>query len=480
MRIFPFILVFTAFFVGCKKKNNQINPQNQCLTPTEVKIQYVSGQEVSFELVGTDSTSIGKVSWTIISDEKTLQIETNGKTHVTGHFSKSGEFRVTAVIETVCKTKNTLTRSENIQIEQYTRQWITDIGLSLDTTLWVLAESPNGGCVAVGSAGSQKIVSIDSEGNILWKKDLAGSNYEKIRSIVNADDGGYILGGDWLGTEYRYGITKISATGEKLWDKTYKGIGNPYSEQTYDRLVKVINAQDGGYILAGYSSSLKGADKSESPKNADAPRNYTLTDYWIIKIDTQGNKVWDKTIGGKEPESLSNIIETTDGGYLISGLSYSQISGDKTKDSDGLYDSWLVKINKGGTIEWDRSTPYTPGWGSEIAGLFDGSIIIIGQPGKGKIEYTKLNSLGNNVWDKEVQGNYTSILPSNEGGFIMVGSLDQYNLITFSNDGIIKQRKIIDLGKGRFSPWDKATKSKSGGYYGFSYFEGSQNVFFVK
>ena len=480
MRIFSILLTLSTLILGCKKKNSQIDPQSQCLAPTEVNIQYISGQEVSFDLVGTDSASVGKVSWTIISKEKTVQIETNGKTKVTQSFSQSGEFRVTAVVNTTCQSKVTLTRSENIKIEEYTLQWTTDIGPFIDSTYWVLAESPNGGCVAVGSGASYPtIINLNKEGNIIWKTELQDSNYERINSVVKADDGGYILGGQWYNGEARYGIVKISPMGEKVWEKTFSGIGNPFSGQTWDRLTRVINASDGGYILAGYSSSLKGKDKSDAPKNADAPRNYTLTDYWIIKVDAQGNKVWDKTIGGKDPEALINIIATSEGGYLLSGWSSSQISGDKTKDADGVSDLWLVKISKTGTIEWDRSTSYPTGWGNSVD--TDDFMVLLTYNGVGSIQIKKVNIQGTVIWEREIQGSYATLLSATDGGFIMIGKLNQDNFIKFSNDGNIQYRKKIDLGDGILSGWHNGvTNSTSGGFYGISYSGKNKNIFYVK
>lgn len=430
--------------------------------------------------MGTDSTSVGKVSWTIISEEKTIQIETTGKTGVTQNFSKSGQFRVTAVVSTTCQSKITLTRSESIKIEQYSLQWATDIGSFIDTTSWVLAESPNGGCIAVGSGASYPtIINLNKEGNILWKTELREDSYERIYSVVNADDGGYILGGQWYNGEARYGITKISPSGEKVWAKTFAGIGNPYSGQTWDRLTKVINASDGGYVLAGYSSSLKGNDKSDAPKNDNAPRNYTLTDYWIIKVDAQGNKVWDKTIGGKDPEALINIIATSDGGYLLSGWSSSQVSGDKTNDVDGASDLWFVKISKTGTIEWDRSTSYPSGWGSSIA--TDDSMIGLTYNGINRIGIRKVDNQGTTIWEKEIQGTYATLLPAEDGGFMMIGKLDQDNFIKFSKDGNIEQRKKIDFGDRYLSGWGNgANKSTSGGFYGLLYSGKNQSIFYVK
>lgn len=475
MRIFTLLVTLIALISACKKKGTSIDPNNQCLIPTEVKIQHISGQAVSFTLVGSDSLSIGKVAWTIITEEKTLEIETNGKALVIQNFSKGGEFRVTAVVETLCKTKTTLTRSETIQIERYSRQWIRDIGQSKDSIQSRLIESPNGGCVAVvyDSNYDNVVVSIDGKGNIVWEKLIKDSGI--VISIVAADDGGYILGTNTKTN--RYGLLKISSTGEKMWEKEFYGSTNPNSESG-DYLRKVINASDGGYILAGYSSSLLGNHKSSPPKNINAGDQFSILDYWIIKVDAQGRRIWDKTIGGDMSEYLSNIIAMSDGGYLINGVSFSKISIDKTEDTEGNQDNWLVKITKLGNIEWNR----VPDGGiqSNMVGMPDGSVIMTKQEYADRIGYVKFNSSGRKLWEKEINGSDFTILPTIEGGFMMFGNLNQYNMIQFSKDGDVQERRLIELGEGLLRPWDVAVGSSLGGFYGTLSSGSNKSIFHVK
>jgi hypothetical protein len=462
MRHSIFYIALVAMIFGCKKKGAEIEPVDQCLTPTEVTIKLASSNNVVFNLVGTDSLSVGKVSWTIISPEKTVQIETNGKVLVTQDFSKSGEFRVTAVVETVCKTKSTLTRTETIQMGVFNKLWIKEVGNYADTTFIAIVESKEGGCVAIGTDDYTRIISLDASGNLLWRKDISKSGWGSVTSIVRADDGGYIM--DVAKSESNYRITKISTNGENVWEKTFMGGASFNNRNGYNQLVKVINASDGGYILAGYSSSSAGVDKSEPPKNPGANNNYTLTDYWIIKVNSLGVKVWDRTFGAEGEEVLHNIVSTADGGYVLFGTSHSGISGDKSEDPKGLNDRWMVKISRTGVKEWDRS--FVSG-SSEMVALPDGSIVINTEYvfGTDNIGYMKISNSGKLSWQKYVQGKRARMFPSNDG-FVMVGLLNQYNLMRFSTDGEIKNAKNIDLGGGYFSyPGGFATTS-SGGLYG--------------
>ncbi|WP_342086159.1 hypothetical protein [Dyadobacter sp. OTU695] len=477
MRTFPILLVIFVFVAACKKKNSQVDPQNQCLTPTEVKIQHISGQDVSFELIGTDSASIGKVAWTIISDEKTVQIETDSKTKVTQNFSKSGEFRVTVVVETVCNKTVTLTRTENIKIESYTRQWITDIGQFQDSIDFHLTESVNGGCIAaINGWYSKQIISLNANGQLLWKKSLDWQDSRYTVSILTAGDGGYILGTN--SNAKRYGLLKISNTGEKIWEKEFYGVPNSSMMFPQDNLRKVISASDGGYILAGTSNTRVGNNKSSPPKNSNSNDTNTAYDIWIVKVDAQGNKQWDKTIGGSDAEYINNITVTPDGGYLLNCVSNSKISLDKTEDVEGDYDRWLVKINKSGDIEWDRIQPADTY--SQMIVLADGSIIIEKQSYPTGVGYRKLNSSGRKIWEKEVEGSDATLLQSDQGGFIMFGNLGANNLIKFTSNGEVQERKTINLGEGQLRPWSPPIKSTSGGFYGFLYSANNQSIFYVK
>lgn len=92
-------------------------------------------------------------------------------------------------------------------------------------------------------------------------------------------------------------------------------------------------------MIAGNSSSGISEDKSEASKGS--------FDYWIVKINAQGQKVWDKTIGGPDYDYAKSILQTSDGGFVIAGWSRSGISVDKSEAST-TFDYWIVKLNAQG------------------------------------------------------------------------------------------------------------------------------------
>src|SRR6476660_4662320 len=109
-----------------------------------------------------------------------------------------------------------------------------------------------------------------------------------------------------------------------------------------DEMMKMIKTKDGGLIAGGGSYSNAGGQKSQDGRGG--------RDYWIIKYDKNGAVQWDKTIGGNSEDNLTAIIQTSDGGYALIGTSSSDISGEKTQNSRGGLDWWLVKLDANGNI----------------------------------------------------------------------------------------------------------------------------------
>lgn len=150
-----------------------------------------------------------------------------------------------------------------------------------------------------------------------WDHRFGGTKSDEINSFQQTRDGGYILGGssksaingdksklnwDTIGNTYDYWIVKINAFGIKEWDNTYGGTAT-------DVLTCIQQTNDNGYIIGGWSFSGNNGDKTQPTKG--------LRDYWIVKIDSSGNKMWDKTYGGTDDDYLYSFDQTIDGGYII-------------------------------------------------------------------------------------------------------------------------------------------------------------------
>jgi len=204
------------------------------------------------------------------------------------------------------------------------------------------------------------IIRLDANGIQLWDKTIGGPLKEELSDAIETNDGGFLLVGYSLGPdpgigyektaesrspEKDYWVVKVDANGNKLWDKVYGGIN---SDHCYD----IVKTNDGNYLLVGSSNSEASFEKSEEPKGGYSLYN---EDGWIIKIDSNGNQLWDKTIGGSMGDRLKKAIPTSDGGFLLGGESKSSSGFDKSQNSRGSQDYWAVKVDSNGNQEWDKT-----------------------------------------------------------------------------------------------------------------------------
>jgi Secretion system C-terminal sorting domain len=244
------------------------------------------------------------------------------------------------------------------------KQWDARFGGSSFDELHSLQQTADGGYILGGSSFSGIsgdktqatrggkdfwIVKTDANGVKQWDARFGGTLFEELFSIRQSTDGGYIMGGYSLSDvdgdkttkargKFDYWVVKTTATGIKEWDATFGGTED-------DWLTQLSQTTDGGYILGGWSWSGKSGDKSQAVKGDN--------DYWIIKINNLGVKQWDADYGGSTNDYLNAIQQTTDGGFILGGYSSSLISGDKTQDTKGGTDYWIVKTNANGVKQWD-------------------------------------------------------------------------------------------------------------------------------
>jgi len=191
------------------------------------------------------------------------------------------------------------------------------------------------------------VIKTNSSGIKQWDKCFGGSGDDQLYSILGTSDGGFILAGfsnsDSSGDKtensnglYDYWIVKIDANGLKQWDKSFGGDGSDKGRSLY-------KTNDGGYVMGGWSNSGISGDRSESNQGSD--------DYWIVKLDSMGNKQWDARFGGSDRDQLNSVQQTIDGGYILSGNTYSTISGDKSQTSRGSQDYWIIKLGNAGATQ---------------------------------------------------------------------------------------------------------------------------------
>jgi hypothetical protein len=227
-------------------------------------------------------------------------------------------------------------------------------------------------------------------------------------------------------------IVKTNAQGVKQWDKRYGGAGD-------DRLVKIVAAPNGGYFLCGWSTSGTGFDKSEPSQG--------LTDYWVVKIDALGNKLWDKRFGTQTHDFLYAAVASPDGGCLLVGNTGNTSiapDGDRTQPLLGNSDVWMVKVDALGNKQWDKrlggnsdDVPFdvvtAPG-GGFILGIWTLQPSFNTAPGgdvtgsgNGLDDYwvVKIDATGSKVWDRLYGGSgrdfIRALLATPDGGVLVSG-----------------------------------------------------------
>lgn len=346
-----------------------------------------------------------------------------------------------------------------------TKIWNKAFGGNADDELEFLEYTSDGGYIlggssASGSSGNKTqasrggmdywVVKISSQGKRQWDKRFGGSGRDVLEVVRQTSDGGYILGGSsdspesgdksqnrrgTVGTDYW--VVKISSKGKKQWDKTLGGTNA-------DVLTDLIQTEDKGYLLAGWSNSGDSRDKSEPSRGG--------IDFWAVKLTSSGSKSWDKTFGGNSLDVLSAVLQTPDGGYLLGGGSVSVVSGDKTDpqkrfcDDECEFDMWVVKINAKGRKMWDRTIGGKGGEQGEsvqaMVSTKDGGYLLGGtsdsgagadktEPNKGFFSdsqdfwVVKINDTGVIQWDRTIGGPGNEALgamvETKDGGFLLGG-----------------------------------------------------------
>ncbi|MGH2667480.1 T9SS type A sorting domain-containing protein [Flavobacterium sp.] len=199
---------------------------------------------------------------------------------------------------------------------------------------------------------------MDEKGELDWQKSFGGSGLDLLQSIQLTSDAGFILAGTSQSNKGQdktadskggsdFWIIKLDAKGGELWQQTIGGNGQ-------DQLQSITQTQDGGYILGGSSDSDTTLSEIENTSGKSQNSRGGL-DYWVVKLDNKGKIQWQQTIGGSYTDELKSVVPTKDGGYILGGYSNSPASGEKTADNIGTGDYWIVKLDKSGTIQWQKT-----------------------------------------------------------------------------------------------------------------------------
>ncbi len=280
------------------------------------------------------------------------------------------------------------------------------------------------------------IVKVDSTGAKQWDRRFGGSGTEELCNVFPTADGGYLLcGSSFSGIEgdkteasrggADFWIVKTDAAGIKQWDRRFGGANQDYPGQA-------LQTADGGFVIAGESYSGAEGDRTEASRGGP--------DYWIVKTDAAGTKQWDRRFGGDGFEMDCVVQPTADGGYILGGHSLSGISGDKTEATRGAQDYWIVKVDANGAKQWDRRFGGSEDdYGRAVQQTADGGYILCGdsisgvngdktESVRGALDYwiVKTDANGRKRWDRRFGGtggdyNCCVALQTVDGGYLIGG-----------------------------------------------------------
>ncbi len=255
-------------------------------------------------------------------------------------------------------------------------------------------------------AGSYDVylVRTDGSGDILWSKTYGGTSDDYGWSVLQTSDGGYAIAGitqSFGAGGYDMYLIKTDVAGTMQWSKTYGGT-------SYDVAWSVVQTFDGGFALAGTTLSF------------GAGGTY---DMYLVKTDPAGTMQWNKTYGGTSGDKGRSVVQTEDGGFALTG--YTQSFG------VGYFPQvYLVKTDAAGTMQWNKMYGGT-GWeeGRYLVQTSDGGYIITGETesygGGPQVYLIKTDASGNMSWSKTYGGkaydNGWSVIQTSDGSYAIAG-----------------------------------------------------------
>lgn len=260
----------------------------------------------------------------------------------------------------------------------------------------------------VTGANNAWILQLDTHGSLMWEKSYGGEKADEIKSIVQTRDGGFALGG----FSHSFGkgksdvwLLRLDPKGDVLWKKTYGGPG-------VERANSIIETFDGGYILAGFTTSF-GNGKA---------------DMIMMRTDANGKSLWRKNYGGQGNDVAEVVRETPDGEYLLAGWTASE--------GQGSLDAKLMRIDGKGKVIWekiygdtDKDAIY------DLSVTRDGGMIMTGQTSSygakaSALWILKTNSKGKLQWQKRSNGDKDdyghAVVQTRDGGYIVAGASKSY------------------------------------------------------
>ncbi len=287
--------------------------------------------------------------------------------------------------------------------------WAYDILLLNDGGTLIVGQANNTGPSHRITPGKARLIRTDAEGNVLWQKDYGGEVDSMFYSPIQIGNDEYVILGQiaasYTRDEEDIYLVKIDGEGNEIWSHTYGGQG-----MDIGRMVR--QTTDGRFIMVG--------DRADAyPRDGLYQSNLVL-----IKTDAEGNEVWTHTYGNKILYLGWGVVQTPDGGYVLTGWEAKTIP-----DRDII----AIKTDAAGEVEWTRTWDLDPGdrdGGFDMILTADGYVVIAGiksmdSGGRGAI-LIKVDLEGNDIWVKDYDAGgegseFWDIIEDTDGGYVMAG-----------------------------------------------------------
>jgi hypothetical protein len=256
------------------------------------------------------------------------------------------------------------------------------------------------------------VAKVSLEGKLVWEKSFGGKRDEFAGGIAITDDGGFLVVGDSnsFGNGYKdVYIVKLDQNGKEITSYVIGG-------EKEDSAQALTRTSDGAMMLVGY-------------RELDRSGN---TDFFVMKLDQNGKKIWAKTYGEEQADRLNGVTATADGGIVATGLTRSYKSAQT--------DMSVMKLDNEGNIVWHKIYGFKYyEYGNAVAGTGDGSVMVAGGTSTlGKGDHSAymivLDKSGKLIWS-HVYGNRNkdrmhAIARMDDGSMIAVGGSDSYSRAT--------------------------------------------------
>jgi hypothetical protein len=278
--------------------------------------------------------------------------------------------------------------------------------------------SSDNNLIICGNTGDKiSILKISKSGEKVWRNDFIAGNMSSGSALVEIENGDLFVCGEtsrnWDTSRSDILLVKTNSEGDTIWTKTYGGQEKEYGKN-------IIVTSDGNILIAGKTESF-GAG--------------SFGDIYLIKVNYNGDTIWSKVYADPDQEVPFNLIETTNGEYLVTG------TNEDNSNPRGLY---LLKVNSEGGKLWDKTIGAGLWkWGYSTIELLNGDLLTCGQHTSGgysQVLLLKTDNQGNTIWEKEYgednlseKGN--SIKENLDGTFTITGS--SYDVNTMQDDIII-------------------------------------------